>query len=87
MAQAMMGGEIQTSDSDVPTLLNVGVSGAFDIKIIAVTINRIEHSFVVRNGINTTEDLGGRRIACQSFRFGLGYYHPARFALLEPQSR
>ena len=32
MAQAMMGGEIQTSDSNVPTLLNVGVSGAFDIK-------------------------------------------------------
>ena len=51
MAQAMMGGEIQTSDSDVPTLLNVGVSGAFDIKIIAVTINRIEHSlwFVVES--------------------------------------
>ena len=38
MAQAMLGGEIQTSDSDVPTLLNVGVSGVFDIKIIAVTI-------------------------------------------------
>ena len=60
MAQAMLGGEIQTSDSDVPTLLNVGVSGVFDIKIIAVTINRIEHSFVVRNGINTT-DLSGAR--------------------------
>ena len=41
MAQAIMGGEIQTSDSDVPTLLNVGVSGVFDIKIIAVTINRL----------------------------------------------
>src|SRR5215831_16011007 len=67
MAQAMMGGEIQTSDSDVPTLLNVGVSGAFDIKIIAVTINRIEHSFVVRNGINSTEDLRGKRIAVSRF--------------------
>jgi len=67
MAQAMMGGEIQTSDSDVPTLLNVGVSGAFDIKIIAVTINRIEHSFVVRSGINTTEDLRGKRIAVSRF--------------------
>ena len=63
MAQAMIGGEIQTSDSDVPTLLNVGVSGIFDIKIIAVTINRLEHSFVVRNGINTTDDLRGKRIA------------------------
>ena len=67
MAQAMMGGEIQTSDSDVPTLLNVGVSGVFDIKIIAVTINRIEHSFVVRNGINTTDDLRGKRIAVSRF--------------------
>src|SRR5262245_16687585 len=32
MAQTMMGGEIQTSDSDVPTLLNVSVSEAFDTK-------------------------------------------------------
>ena len=67
MAQAMIGGEIQTSDSDVPTLLNVGVSGIFDIKIIAVTINRLEHSFVVRNGINTTEDLRGKRIAVSRY--------------------
>jgi NitT/TauT family transport system substrate-binding protein len=67
MAQAMIGGEIQTSDSDVPTLLNVGVSGIFDIKIIAVTINRLEHSFVVRNGINTTDDLRGKRIAVSRF--------------------
>ena len=67
MAQAMMGDEIQTSDSDVPTLLNLGVSGVFDIKIIAVTINRIEHSFVVRNGINSTEDLRDKRIAVSRF--------------------
>ena len=67
MAQAMLGGEIQTSDSDVPTLLNLGVSGVFDIKVIAVTINRIEHSFVVRNGINTTDDLRGKRIAVSRF--------------------
>lgn len=67
MAQAMIGGEIQTSDSDVPTLLNVGVSGIFDIKIIAVTINRLEHSFVVRNGINTTDDLRGKRIAVSRY--------------------
>jgi NitT/TauT family transport system substrate-binding protein len=67
MALAMMGGEIQTSDSDVPTLLNVSVSGVFDIKIIAVTINRIEHSFVVRNGINTTDDLRGKRVAVSRF--------------------
>jgi hypothetical protein len=87
MAQAMMGGEIQTSDSDVPILLNVGVSGVFDIKIIAVTINRIEHSFVVRNGINTTDDLRGQEGRCQPLRFGLGYYDPACVALLEAQSR
>ena len=62
-----MAGEIQASDSDVPTLLNVGVSGVFDIKIIAVTINRIEHSYVVRNGINTTDDLRGKRIAVSRF--------------------
>jgi NitT/TauT family transport system substrate-binding protein len=67
MAQAMLGGEIQTSDSDVPTLLNLGVSGALEIKIIAVTINRIEHSFVVRNGINSTEDLRGKRIAVSRY--------------------
>jgi hypothetical protein len=44
-----------------------GVSGVFDIKIIAVTINRLEHSFVVRNGINTTDDLRGKRIAVSRY--------------------
>ena len=67
VAQALIAGEIQTSDSDVPTLLNLGVSGAFDVKIVAVTINRLEHSFVVRNRINTPEDLRNKRVAISRF--------------------
>jgi ABC-type nitrate/sulfonate/bicarbonate transport system substrate-binding protein len=79
VAQALLAGEIHTSESDVPTLLNLGVSGLFDVKLIAVTINRLEHSFVVRNDIRTPEDLKNKRIAIS--RFGSGSDITTRLAL------
>ena len=79
VAQALLAGEIQSSDSDVPTLLNLGVSGLFDVKLIAVTINRLEHSFVVRNSIKTPEELKNKKIAIS--RFGSGSDITTRLAL------
>jgi NitT/TauT family transport system substrate-binding protein len=63
MAQAMAGGSITASDSDLPAMLNLAVSGVSDMKTIAVTINRLEHIFVSRKNITKPEELRGKRIA------------------------
>lgn len=63
LTQAMAGGDISASDSDVPAMLNLAVSGVLDMKVIAVTINRLEHYFVVRKAITRPEDLKGKRVA------------------------
>src|SRR5437016_5627677 len=63
LTQAFAGGNIVASDSDVPAVLNLSVSGVADIKLVAVTINRLEHIFVVRKNIAGLEDLKGKRIA------------------------
>ena len=63
LTQAMAGGNIAVSDSDVPAMLNLSVSGVADLKLVAVTINRLEHIFVVRKNIAKLEDLKGKRVA------------------------
>jgi len=63
LTQAMAGGNIAASDSDVPAMLNLSVSGVADLKLVAVTINRLEHIFVVRKNIVNLEDLKGKRVA------------------------
>lgn len=63
MGQAMAAREIDIGDSDVPGLLNVGASGVMDLKVIAITINRLDEVFVVRSSIKTTEDLKGKFVA------------------------
>lgn len=63
LTQAMAGGNIATSDSGVPEMLSLPVSGVMDTKVIAVNINRLEHIFVVRKSIAKPEDLKGKRIA------------------------
>ncbi len=63
MTQAMAGGNIQLSDSDVPAMLGLAVSGIMDVKTISVIINRLEHLFVTRKEIVKPEDLKGKRIA------------------------
>jgi NitT/TauT family transport system substrate-binding protein len=44
-------------------MLSLAVSGVADVKIVTVTINRIEHVFVVRKNILKPEDLKGKRLA------------------------
>ena len=63
LIQAMAGGNIAGSESEVPGMLNLAVAGIADVKVITVTINRIEHVFVVRKNIAKPEDLKGKRLA------------------------
>jgi len=63
LSQAMAAGDISVTDSDIPALLGLAVSGVLDLKVIAVTINRLEHYFVVNKAIARPEDLRGKRVA------------------------
>jgi len=67
LTQAMIGGNIALSDSGVPEMLVLPVSGAFDTKIITVNINRLEHIFVTRKNVAKADDLRGKRIAVSRF--------------------
>lgn len=63
MTQAIAGGNVAISDSDLPAMLNLSVSGVMEVKAISVIINRLEHIFVVRKNIARPEELKGKRIA------------------------
>jgi NitT/TauT family transport system substrate-binding protein len=67
LTQAMIGGNIALSDSGVPEMLVLPVSGAFDTKVITVNINRLEHIFVTRKNVVKADDLRGKRIAVSRF--------------------
>lgn len=67
LTQAMAGGNIIVSDSGVPEMLVLPVSGIFDSKVITVNINRLEHIFVTRKNVAKADDLKGRRIAVSRF--------------------
>ncbi len=63
LAQAMAGGNIAGSESEVPGMLNLAVSGVLDVKLVTVTINKIEHVFMVRKSITKPDELRGKRLA------------------------
>jgi ABC-type nitrate/sulfonate/bicarbonate transport system substrate-binding protein len=63
LTQAIAGGNINLSDSDVPAMLGLSVSGIMDLKVISVTFNRLEHIFVTRKDIARPEELRGKRVA------------------------
>ena len=67
MAQAMVGGDLDLADSDVPAMLNAVSAGALDGKLISVYVNRFPFAFVVRNDVKTAEDLKGKQIAISRF--------------------
>jgi len=67
LTQAMLGGHIVISDSDVPAQLNLKVVGLLDVSIIGVTVNRLEHFFVARAPIKSAEELKGKKIAISRF--------------------
>lgn len=79
MSQAMISGDVIVTDSDVPAQLSPKIAGILDVRVIAVTINRLEHFLVVRNNVKTAEDLKGKRIAIS--RFGSASDVTTRLAL------
>jgi ABC-type nitrate/sulfonate/bicarbonate transport system substrate-binding protein len=67
LTQAMLGGNIVVSDSGVPEMMTLPVSGAMETRVITVNINRLEHIFVTRKNVAKPEDLKGKRIAVSRF--------------------
>ncbi|MSP40957.1 MAG: ABC transporter substrate-binding protein [Deltaproteobacteria bacterium] len=67
MAQAMVGGDLEIADSDVPAMLNAVSAGVLDGKLVSVYINRFPFAFVVRNDVKTADDLRGKQIAISRF--------------------
>ncbi len=67
LSQAMIAGDIVVSDSDVPAQMSPKLAGLMDVRVIAVTINRLEHFLIVKNNVKTADDLKGKRIAISRF--------------------
>ena len=67
MAQAMVSGDIDIADSDVPAMLNAVSVGILDGKLISVYVNRFPFAFVVRNDVKTPDGLKGKQIAISRF--------------------
>jgi ABC-type nitrate/sulfonate/bicarbonate transport system substrate-binding protein len=79
MAQTLLSGDIGIAGFDVTAMLNLGVAGANDLKVVAVMINRLEPFFVVSNHIKTPADLKGKKVTIS--RFGSGSDIITRIAL------
>jgi NitT/TauT family transport system substrate-binding protein len=67
MAQAMVSGDIDIADSDVPAMLNAVSVGILDGKLISVYVNRFPFAFIVRNDVKAPDDLRGKQIAISRF--------------------
>jgi NitT/TauT family transport system substrate-binding protein len=65
--QALLGGDIQIADGDLNSPLNLAASGVLDVKVVAVTFDRLQHIFVVRKDIEKPEGLKGKKIAVSGF--------------------
>ena len=66
-AQALVGGDIDLTDSNIPTMLNLKAAGVLDVRIIAGWMNRITLSFIARKPSKSPADLKGKRIAISRF--------------------
>src|SRR6266545_137296 len=78
MAQTLSSGDIGIAGFDTPAMLKLELAG-HSLKVIAVTINRLEPFFVVRNNIKTPADLKGKKVTIS--RFGSGSDIMTRVAL------
>jgi NitT/TauT family transport system substrate-binding protein len=66
MNQAIVGGSIQFTTSDLPSQIQAALAGV-DFKVIGVTINRLDGAIMVRKEIRRPEDLRGKRLAISRF--------------------
>jgi NitT/TauT family transport system substrate-binding protein len=67
MAQALVGGDIDVTDSNIPTMLNLKASGVLDVKMVAVWMNKILLSFIARSPIKSPVELKGKKIGISRF--------------------
>lgn len=67
LGRAMLSGDIAATNGDIPGMLGLGVSGVLDLKVIAVTMNRLDTYFVARKLVAKPDDLKGKRIAVSRF--------------------
>ncbi len=86
MAQAMVGGDLDLADSDVPAMLNAVSVGALDGKLISVYINRFPFAFVVRNDIKTAGRSKGQTSCHQPLRFIVRRHHAHAIAAIQSRS-
>jgi len=67
LGRAMLSGDITATNGDIPGMLSMGVSGVLDLKVIAVTMNRLDTYFVARKAVAKPDDLKSKRIAVSRF--------------------
>lgn len=65
--QALVGGDIDLTDSNIPTMLNLKAAGVLDVRMIAGWMNRITLSFLARKPIKTPSELRGKKLAISRF--------------------
>jgi len=65
--QALVGGDIDLTDSNIPTMLNLKAAGVLDVRMIAGWMNRITLSFLARKPIKAPADLKGKKLAISRF--------------------
>ncbi len=70
MAQTLSSGDISFAGFDVTAMLNLGVAGLKDLRVVAVMINRLEPFFVVQKTVKSPSDLKGKKVTIS--RFGSG---------------
>ena len=66
MNQAVVGGSIQFTTSDLPSQIQSAIAGV-DFKVISVTINRLDGALMSLKSIRTPQDLKGKRLAISRF--------------------
>jgi NitT/TauT family transport system substrate-binding protein len=67
LTQALVGGNIVGSDSEIPAMLNLSIAGVLDVKLVTVAINKIDHAFIVRNNVSRIPELKGKKLAVSRF--------------------
>jgi NitT/TauT family transport system substrate-binding protein len=66
MNQAVVGGSVQFTTSDLPSQIQSAIAG-IDFKVISVTINRLDGALMARKDIRTPQELKGRKLAISRF--------------------
>jgi len=66
MNQAVVGGSIQFTTSDLPSQIQSALAGV-DFKVISVTIDRLDGAIMTRKGIRKPEELKGKKLAISRF--------------------